>query len=278
MDTQEGIVADTGAEEGDLQTAPRDYEAEARAAGWTSKEEFKGDLARWVDAETFAKKADEIMPLLKAANKRLERELAQVKKDVAKASEFFSKAEERAYQRALSEIRAEQEAAVEAGDVTAHRKASDKLDKLREEIGSDIGPTAKGETVDQEMIDGFIEWRADNDWYDSNKAMTEYADMVARKLGPRQESKMSAEEYLAAVREKVEDRFGEKHPEMFGKKAKEPRVPPKNPVEGVSNARPRAGQKSFSDLPPEAQRMCDRFVKSGIVKDRAAYLSSYQWG
>lgn len=278
MDTQDTIsaAADAGGDDHDI-AIERDYEAEARASGWTAKEEFKGDPSRWIDAETFVKRADEIMPLLKKERDGLKRELAQLKKDVAKASEFFSKAEQRGYERALTEIKARQEAAVEAGDVEAHRQASKDLDKLREDMAGDIGPSAKGEKVDQELIDGFIEWRADNDWYDSNKAMTDYADMIARQLGPREKSGMSAEDYLGAVREKVEARFGDKFPETFGRQ-KEERKPPKNPVEGVSTTRPRAGQKTFADLPADAQRMCDRFIKSGIVKDRAAYLANYQWG
>ena len=40
---------------------PRDIEAEARKHGWRPKEEFKGDPARWTDAETFVKRADEVM-------------------------------------------------------------------------------------------------------------------------------------------------------------------------------------------------------------------------
>jgi hypothetical protein len=52
----------------------RDFDAEAREHGWRPKDEFPGDAAKWVDAETFMKRADEVMPLLKAQNARLKRD------------------------------------------------------------------------------------------------------------------------------------------------------------------------------------------------------------
>jgi hypothetical protein len=101
----------------DTQSQPeeRDFEAEARSHGWTPQEEFKGDPARWVDAETFIKRADEVMPLLKKQNAHQKRELEEMKRTIKR----LSAAEQRAYENARADIAAEMEAAVEAGDLTA---------------------------------------------------------------------------------------------------------------------------------------------------------------
>ena len=47
---------------------------EDRAAqmGWVPVDKFRGDPAHWVDAETFVKKGEEVMPILRANNRRLE--------------------------------------------------------------------------------------------------------------------------------------------------------------------------------------------------------------
>lgn len=265
MATQLAEVADTGATDTNDNAEPvaRDYEAEARAHGWTPKEDFKGDPSRWVDAETFARRADEVMPFLKKQLEAVKRENADIKKQAARAAEYFSKAEERAYERAKAEITAKMEAAVEIGDVAAHRAAQKELDGLERE-------TPKPAQVDQLSVkEALIEFRDENPWYDEGGVARDYADVVAEKYKDRA-ADMPPAEFFTFVAEKVKERYPQ-----LGKVKAELR-------KGVSaveapTGRATARGRSFSDLPVEAQRMCDKWVKSGVIKDRAAYVSTYQW-
>lgn len=245
--------------------ADRNFEEEARQHGWVPKEEFKGDATRWTDAETFVKRADEVMPLLKKQNKALKAEIEAARRDMRKAADHFSKSEQRAYERALEEIKKEQEAAVEAGDLTAHRAASKKLDKLIEEKGPDDAPVASEEEVKEALFD----FRASNRWYDTDAVARDYADELAQRHKAKTVD-MSPSDFFTFIAGKVRERF----PELV-KGKEQPR--PRSPVEGGSTGRPSRGGKSFNDLPVEAQRACDKWVKQGLIKDRDAYVKSYDW-
>jgi len=137
-------------------------------------EEFKGDASRHVDAETFFNRGQEVMPILKAQNKALERRLAAMEKDMKRASEFFSKSEERGYQRALAEIKQRQEAAVETGDVAAFRAADQDAEKLRAEMDTSKAPV--DEVSPEQRAEEFADWGKANKWYATNSVMAAYAD------------------------------------------------------------------------------------------------------
>src|SRR6478752_6584298 len=103
----------------DTQSAPpRDFEAEAKEHGWTAKEDFKGDPARWVDAKTFVEKADEVMPLLRKKTEVLNRRVEDLEKTIRQQTRLLSTAEKRAYDQAVADLKEKQERAVEDGDLT----------------------------------------------------------------------------------------------------------------------------------------------------------------
>lgn len=259
-------------EEGESQTPERDYEAEAREMGWVPKDEFKGDASRWSDAETFVKKGEEVLPLIRAQNKALKRQLDEMKRDLKKASAYFSDAEKRGYERARAEIEERLEQAVESGDTAAAKKAMADADQLRKDMGD-----TKVENSNQDAEEAFDNWRESNAWYDRanlagaselEKDAHIYADrMVQRHLSKTNE--MEPAEFFDFIGGLVHERF----PAL---KAKPQRQKPQSEVAGGTRAAPRGG-RSFADLPQEAQRMADKWIKQGLIKDRATYLQSYKW-
>lgn len=243
------------------------FETEARKMGWVPKEEFKGDPGKHIDAESFFTRSQELMPILKAANKQLRERLDKAERMAKQASEFFSKAEERAYNRALSEIRSEQEAAVEAGDLDAHRAASKKLDELEKPA-----PTT-ADTNEGQRAEEFADWMTENRWY-ANDAFRAYADAQADKIARDKKGFLERSD-LDQIAKLVKDKFAEKFPTEFGvEKAK---APARNAVDGGGTAPARRSGKSFNDLPMEAQRACDKWVANGIIKSREDYVKSYKW-
>jgi hypothetical protein len=71
--------ADMGGERGSHRAT---YESEARQQGWMPQEEFKGDPDRWTDAETFVRRADEVLPILKKRDRILKQENETLKRDL----------------------------------------------------------------------------------------------------------------------------------------------------------------------------------------------------
>lgn len=246
--------------------APVDFESEAKKMGWTPLDEFKGDPKHHLDAETFYTRAVEYMPIAKATIKNLSRRLDQAERDAKRASEFFSKAQERAYNDALATIRAEQEAAVESGDIAAHRAAAAKLDKLEK-------PEAEQKEVisEEQRAEEFADWGKENKWYATNPIMQAYADSQAQILAKSKGGILDRAD-LDAVSDRVKAKFADDfEDEAPATKTKRPMT------EGAGNARPAKGGKTFADLPPEARQMCDKWVKNGIIKSREDYVKSYEW-
>lgn len=250
------------------EAAPVDYVAEAKKMGWVEPDEFKGEREHHIDAETFYNRAIEYMPIAKATIRKLSGRIDAMEKAARQSADFFSKAEERAYTKALDEIRAEQEAAVESGDVEAHRKAADKLDKLEKPSApkaADISPEQRAED--------FADWGKANKWYATNSVMQSYADAQAASLAKSKGGILDRED-LDAVSEKVKAKFADEFPDDFGAA---PKPKPRSAVEGVSSGRGRSSGFTYNDLPPEARATCDKWVKNGTIKSREDYVKSFDF-
>lgn len=262
---------DTGTEGGNDQGGERNFEEEARSHGWVPKDEFKGDPTRWTDAESFVKKADEVMPLLRKKTQAQDREIADLKKQIKRASEHFTKAEERAYERALSDLRKEQEAAVKAGDLAAHREVSKKIDDLRNEVAE---TKPKVDASPLEVKKALVDFRDANPWYDgetaADKRARDYADILAEEYADKA-NELPPAEFFGFIADKVKERYP-----TLGKGEAETRR--RSAVEGAGGiGRPSRGGKSFNDLPVEAQRTADKWIKSGLIKSREEYVKTYPW-
>lgn len=265
------------------QSVGRDYEAEAKELGWRPKEEFSGDDTRWIDAETFIKRGEDMMPLLKATNAKLKRELDTIKKDLKRATAHFEGAEKRAYDRALSDLEQKHREAVEAGDV---KTAEATVKELR-----DLRPTETKapEDVKQEVQEAMDSFREENPWYDKANlasaseleinARLYYDRMVDRNIEKTKE--MAPADFFAMISNLTH----EKYPQLKAKREK-----PASAVSGGTAGRQRGSSKSWDGLPDTARRQFQKFIDRGILgvkstgdsdKDVAAakayYARTFDW-
>jgi hypothetical protein len=247
---------------GEQDNTPVNFEAEARKMGWKAADEFKGDATQHVDAETFYKRGQELMPILRAQNKALLKRLDTMERDSKRAAEFFTKAEERAYERARSEILAKMEETAESGDVAGNKAAAEKLEKLEKPSS----PVAKANRDPAQAAEEFADWTIENDWYDTDKPMTHYANAQAELL--MKDGEFLGPDDLAEITRRVKAKFAAKF---------ETKRTARNPVEGGGNAPARRGGHTYADLPPEAKAMCDKWVKNGTIASREDYVKGYQF-
>lgn len=255
--------------ESDDDGAPRDFEAEARLHGWTPKDDFKGDPSRWVDAETFVTRADEVMPLLKKKTQHQDREIAELKRTVKR----LAKAEQAAYDNALADLRAKAEAAVESGDLAAFRKVDGQIETLRKEAEADADPT-HGEDP-QEAYEAF---RETNAWYDkANLASASEMEVDARLFADRLADKyvkqglqqeVAPTEFFARIASETEA----KYPLL---KARRTREKPPSAVEGVTPGNGSRNAKTGANLPAEAKEHAERYLRMGIYKDCKTKAEAY---
>lgn len=236
---------------------PADVEARARNLGWKPLDQFKGDEKDFIDASEFVRRGEEVLPIMKAANSKLEKQVQRLEKTLEKFAEHHSKTEARAYERALSDLEARQAEAVEANDHAAVKEITKEMVALEKEVAK---PKAD-ETDDGE--EAFNDWKAENPWFDKDKGLRAAAIGIAEEI---------KNDFKDPVKQRAEvvKRIKADFPEKFTN----PRRTQAAAVEGVG-AGPKSTGKSYADLPAEAKKMCDEFVRDikGFSKEK--YVKEY---
>jgi hypothetical protein len=245
-------------------------EDKAKRLGWTPQDQFKGDPARWVDAETFVKRGEEVLPIVQANNRKLEKaldkardEIADLKATFKEFGQFHDKTVKATYDRAKRELEGRLEQAAEVGDVDAVKAATNEISALDAEMRE--APKPK-DGPDPKFVAAFEDWQEDNEWFGKDRAMTAVAHDIDDELS---KTDMTPKQRFAELTKRVKAEF----PHKFTNSRRDG----PSAVEGSSQPNGRKAAKDWSDLSPEAKKQADRFIAAGILKDRAAFLRTYQW-
>ena len=254
---------------------PREFEAETRARrlGWVPKEEFKGDPGKHRSAEEFLERGETMMPLLKRDNDRLhekfgvvERELKETRETLKQFSEFATKAEERAYKKAKAELEAKLDSAIDTADTAGARQIRREIEQL------EPPPVPKPVVPEVPAVDPVIDgWRRENEWFDKSPSLRAYSIEVFGDLERAYPGK-SKSELLAETKQKTMERF----PDKFGINTRRDEAGAVAAPGGVAQPRKKAG-KTYDDLPPEAKKACDKFVRQIPNYTRDEYVKNYEW-
>lgn len=257
-------------------------EREAMEYGWAPEDQFKGPKEKWRPAEDYlgwAKTSGRLpkgefenlkkeFPVIKQQNQQLQTQLGEIQETLKQFSEFSSKAEERAYERAKAELKAKAEQAAANADPAAARAAMDELDALKP-------PAPKPEPRQQQQapaVDPEIQsWIQRTTWFNRDNSLRAYA---TEKYGELERSKpgMSAAELLAETERLTKEKF----PEKFGMAERERPASVATPSgQAVPSRRP--GKKTYADLPADAKAACDRFVKTIPGYTQEKYVAQYDW-
>jgi hypothetical protein len=252
------VDAETGDKDAD--EARQQIEARARSMGWTPKDEFKGDPTKWRDAGEFVERGENLLPLVKAQNKRLEREVAELKQTTRELGDYLSKTEQRAYDRAMADLKQQRKEALAAGDGDAFDKADEQIEQLKSDAAAKAAKRAEKKDDGADPV--YTEWESRNPWLKDTE-LQEYAEFAAQKLRAGGE-KATGADFLDLVAKKVKDQF----PAKFTN----PRRESAQSVEGAAPAR-RGGGKTYADMPAEARAACDRMAKNGFAGNDKAMAS-----
>lgn len=239
-------------------------EDQALRMGWTPKEQFKGDPAKWVDAETFIRRGEEFLPFLKANNKRLEDALRKAEtriesldKAVKRSVEHMSRADERAYTKARADLERELEAAASAGNV-------DDVKAITKDIADLEKDTVKPPKAEEpEEHPAFTDFKADNPWFAKDAALRGAAIAIADELIA--DGMTRPERYLPQVAKRIREEFPHK---FENPKRREPGA-----VEAGGGSRRMSG-KTKADLPADARQFMEELVRDKITTE-AKYLADY---
>ena len=264
---------ETLAQAGDVIVAT-DAESRARRLGWVAKDEFKGDPDKHRSAEEFLERGETMLPLLKRDNDRLhdgmtklERRLEDQAKTFAQFAEYATKAEERAYKKAKAELEARRDTAIETADVNAARQAQREIDQLEAPVAPKPVTTEPAPQLDPVIQS----WISENDWYTKSRPLNAYATEVYGDLEKQYPGKNKSE-LLAETKQKTMERF----PDKFGINPKRDEASAVANPGAVTQPRRKSG-RTYDDLPPEAKKACDKYVKTIPKYSREQYVKDYEW-
>lgn len=255
---------------------PSASEVEAKQFGWVPLEDFKGDPEDWRDADTFLKRGKEINGFLRKDLEKLKSNLAQkdaeireVKETMAEFAKFHKETEERAYKRAIEDIKRAKAEAVNLGDGDKVVELDEQLDALKEAQKTITAPAPKQEAPSGPSKE-YLAWVKTNLWFETDKELRALANVVSQEI-TLDTPGLSDAEYL----EEITKRVKEAAPDKFENPNRRTST-----VTGSSDGRAPAGRtpkKSYDNLPPEAKAACDKFVKNikGYTVDD--YLKDYDW-
>ena len=218
-----------------------DIDQRARQLGWKSEEEFEG-AGKWIPAEEFIQKGEEVLPILRADMRKMQQNFELQNKTHQMEMNAQKKRMEREFQAKL-------ETAVEEGDLQAYRKLQEEKDDLQPTNGKD---PAVGQFI------------VDNPWYGQDRAMTASAEAFSSDVAD-QFPDLTPEQNLEKTLQMIKDEF----PHKFGEK----KMIQASPVEGGRKIK-RKTEKNYSSMPEDSRAACDRAVQIGL-SSKDDFVSNY---
>lgn len=249
-------------EAGEIEEESDPIEERAKAMGWSPIDQWRGDPEKHVDAKTFVDRAYTKVPIMQNQLRRFEEDNKALRKSMQLLVERTKKADEDAYERAISHVRRMKSEAVAEGDSQKYESAERHMEQL---LANKPKPIEMPEPeVSAEESPEFQGWVRENDWYMKDRDLQNAADTLAA-IVRKDEPNLVGSAFFNKVAEKVRVAYPHKFSNQNRKK------PPA--VEGAIEGK-KGGGKGYSDLPAEAKKACERFVKDGIMT-KEQYVKDY---
>lgn len=161
-------------------------EVEASKFGWVPQEEFKGAPEDWRDADEFLKRGREIngylrkdLEKIKGKNSELEAQLSEMRSTLTEFKQFHEQTEERAYKRALDELKQAKKQAIAEGDGEKVVEIDEQLDELKESRSTPKQAQPQTDPQDKRIFD---EWHSENEWFGKHRAATALANEISTEV------------------------------------------------------------------------------------------------
>lgn len=268
-------------------TTPSQVESAARDMGWRPLEEFRGDPAKWVDAEVFVSRGEHFLPILRANNKRLQEQTAELTSSLEETRALLAASQEsikelkryhdedtaRQVAKARKDLVAEIKQAREDGDVDKELTLQGEVSRLDAAVAA---APKKGEPVvtpppsktSAPADPEFLAWEADNPWFKTDSRKHALAMACATELrADKANDKLVGRAFYDRVSQEVD---------AYLAPAGAPSKVGASRSSGGNAPAPAAAARKFSDLPSDAQAACADFAKK-LVGPGRAYKDLESW-
>lgn len=254
--------------------------SKASEMGWVPQEKFRGDPDRWVDAEEFVRKGEEVLPLIRANNRKLNDQLSardqenqglksevqQLRESVKAMQEIQQRESVGRVDRQIKVLRRQIEDARADREPDKVVELQERLDALNEERSTvakpieEPKPSGNGD-VSADTARAMREWNAENEWFGKNRVKTAMANAIGQEI--RQDPSFKGvvgREFLDEVARRTDEQYAEE----FGDRQPADKTSGGSQNGSRSNGGGTRRGKSFNDLPQDARQAChadlDRLV------------------
>lgn len=233
-----------------------EVEIRAREQGWVPKEEWSGDPAKWRPADVFVDRG-ELLDKIKSQSS----EMRELKGMLNHLSEQNRKLYEAGYQRAIAELQAQRDAAIEAGDRAAVR-AIDQDIKAHEKA---LEETTKPKVIADDRATAernYKQFITRNKWYEEDEGMQDWANGRAVRFKAQHPECTDTEVY-----EHLEEEVRKRYPDKF-KRVGAPSPDGKGDRGGGSPPKKDSNSefdRLLASLPEEQATIARNLVKRGYV-------------
>ena len=260
--------------------AQADIEARARRMGWSPKNEFRGDPARWTSAEDFLRRGEEELPIARERARRLDRVVEEMGKELKDARAIMEemrardeKRDQRAYERAKAELLAQREEAVRNADTAGFQAIDARMTALEADRAPKPEPRTANANTPQPPAPEIVEWVGRQPWWNRNQEATVVAVTLEQQL-TKDHPTMATAERLALV----ERRIRAAYPEEFPATRRDTPAAVSPSTNGAA-PRNRDGKLTFDMLPADeradARKAYAKYKKQMPTFTEEEYLADY---
>lgn len=251
-------------------------EQEARTFGWVPKEEFHGNQDEWKDAETFLRRGKEINGFLRKDLDKIKTqltakdgELAEIKQTMQEYKKFVDENAKRELATALATLKEQKKQAISEGDGELVVAIDDQIAELKQT--KEVPVEQEKPKVDPQSIKILEDWLADNPVFAKDKTVMKLTDATANEV-KREYPHLVGVNFLNEVAKRVKEEL----PHKFSNGATDRPSPVGTSSDSGAGRTSNTKKRTYSDLPQEAKKACDKFVKQGLLT-QADYVAQYDW-
>ena len=254
-----------------------DEEARREAAemGWVDKDQFRGNPDDWVDAKDFVRRGREVLPILRKNNERLLaklRDVEQQRMEDRKTFDEFRKFQEQSIEnqkeQALQQLREARKNAIANADGESFEEIETRIRQV-EAYQPPEAVRAKPQDEAPPPPPEFTDWLDRNRWYANDKTLHVLADTLSDEVIAEGVIRPGTPDFL----EEISRRVRLAAPAKF-------RNPARSQPASVDAPSPRSRKpagKTYNDLPDNAKKACDDFVRVIPGFTREKYVQNYEW-
>ena len=267
------------------------WTSRAQRMGWVPQAEWRGDPAKWRPAREFVERAENNTPILitqiRNLDQKLEASQNEAKQLRGKVEDlsgtlerlftWSKKADERAYKQARADLEEQRRAAAAGADVARVDAISQQIDALDEGQEAPAAPPARPAPpadppapAQDPQVAAWVSQQAH--WFqdpsDEGREMNATAIALfgsVQTTRPQWTVQQRLDEVLRRIKVMYPDRF--RNPR---------RNDPSAVLEPTNGAPSRKKGFTFDDLPAEAKKECDRFVRDIKGYTRDAYVKEWK--